>query len=460
MTATAPPVYDSARGDLTIALTGEAMISRALMPFAEKRYLGIRDLLHAADAAFTNGEMLFHNYEGAPTHRSATWMRCDPRFITDLQWLGINLMALANNHSIDYGDGGLLATIDYLDHAGMVHAGSGRNLADAMAPAYLDTAHGRIALVSATSSGRHHSRAGQQRPDMQGRPGVNLVRWMREWVVDAEAYDALRRVAAQIGWSQRVPADWWRAYPFDPDGPDNAVYFADRSMFPSSDDPLARFVQGDGFGQRSRLHTTDLERNVRTVVEARRMADWVIYSIHNHEYDGVVTEPARHIRDLAYAVIDAGADVVVGHGPHQDRGIEVYRGRPILYSLGNFIAQNNTVERLPQDALDIFGLGLEDSAADLYDRRDRRAATDGGSHSGQGAFGRSAIAIVSFTGGRLSALRLHPIELGYEAPRGQAGRPMLAGSAAAEAVLHRFRTLSAAFHVDIEVYGDVGSVRL
>ena len=39
----------------------------------------------------------------------------------------------------------------------------------------------------------------------------------------------------------------------------------------------------------------------------------------------------------ARAVIDAGADAVVGHGPHVLRGMEFYRGRPIVYSLGNFL---------------------------------------------------------------------------------------------------------------------------
>jgi hypothetical protein len=43
------------------------------------------------------------------------------------------------------------------------------------------------------------------------------------------------------------------------------------------------------------------------------------------------------LRKFARAVIDAGADAVVGHGPHVLRGIEFYRGRPIAYSLGNFV---------------------------------------------------------------------------------------------------------------------------
>jgi poly-gamma-glutamate capsule biosynthesis protein CapA/YwtB (metallophosphatase superfamily) len=57
----------------------------------------------------------------------------------------------------------------------------------------------------------------------------------------------------------------------------------------------------------------------------------------------------------AHAVIDAGADVVVGHGPHVDRGIEIYAGKPIVYSLGNFIMQNDQVELMPHVALCQYG---------------------------------------------------------------------------------------------------------
>ena len=54
---------------------------------------------------------------------------------------------------------------------------------------------------------------------------------------------------------------------------------------------------------------------------------------------------------MAHAVIDAGADVFIGHGPHLDRGIEIYKGKPILYSLGALVIENDTVERMPQDSM-------------------------------------------------------------------------------------------------------------
>ena len=49
-----------------------------------------------------------------------------------------------------------------------------------------------------------------------------------------------------------------------------------------------------------------------------------------------MTRPAQYQVALAHAAVDAGADVVMGHGPHVIQGIEVYGGKPVFYSLGNF----------------------------------------------------------------------------------------------------------------------------
>src|SRR5215471_13475309 len=135
--------YQSESGDIRIALAGEAMITRGLMPFREPRFLALRDLLHSADVRFANSEMLFHDFENWPTYLSQTYMRCDPRFIADLQWFGINLVSCANNHGYDYGENGVLTNLRNLHAAGLAHAGSGKHAADAVAPVYLDTAAGR-----------------------------------------------------------------------------------------------------------------------------------------------------------------------------------------------------------------------------------------------------------------------------------------------------------------------------
>jgi hypothetical protein len=453
-------LYDAESGGIRMALAGEAMISRGLMPYQEERFLGIRDLFHQADVRFANGEMLFHNYENWPTYMSQTWMRCDPRFIKDLQWLGVNLVSCANNHGYDFGENGVLTNIRNLDEAGLIHAGSGRNYGESVAPAYLETPRGRVALVSATTSSRANSRAGEQRRDMNGRPGVNLIRWISEWTVDAEVFESLKRMAQAFKLRQRVPQWWLRGYGFEGGPSDNVVYLPDRNLLGvGSEDPAARFVLGSAFERHTRMFQPDVERNLQSVRDARRMADWVIFSIHNHEGGKTDDEPSEHIQWLARAVIDAGADVVIGHGPHLDRGIEVHKGRPIFYSLGNFIMQNDAVERTPQDALALFGLGHENTPADFYDAR-AAAPPHAERIEGPGPGWWSAIVLLSFADRRLSAVSLHPLEFGFGLPRSQFGRPMLARGDIAQRALARFRDLSQPFGTRIDLDGDVGVIRL
>ncbi len=253
--------YDSEHGDIRMAFGGEAMITRALTPFTEPPFLAIRDLLYSCDVRFANGEMLFHDYQDPPTYLSQTYMRCDPRLIGDLQWFGVNLLSTANNHAYDFGENGVLTNIASLDQANMVHAGTGRNLAEAARPVYLDTANGRVALVSATSSGRANSRAGEQRRDLLGRPGANLIRWINEWTVDDAAFHALNGVAQQFGWGRRFPAWWARAYDFESEGADEVVSFADRnSLGVNSEDLAARFRRGDRFERHTRASTRRTSR--------------------------------------------------------------------------------------------------------------------------------------------------------------------------------------------------------
>jgi poly-gamma-glutamate capsule biosynthesis protein CapA/YwtB (metallophosphatase superfamily) len=91
----------------------------------------------------------------------------------------------------------------------------------------------------------------------------------------------------------------------------------------------------------------DVPAAVRMVEEARREADLVIVSMHGGAegadrqhvppgHEEFLGEDRGDLRGFAHAVIDAGAALVVGHGPHVVRGMEVHRGRLVAYSLGNF----------------------------------------------------------------------------------------------------------------------------
>src|SRR5689334_4152807 len=108
---------------MSMVLTGESLITRALQPFREPGFLALRDIIRSADVSFTNAEMVFHDFEGFPCEESpGTHLRCDPRYLEDLKWMGIKMAACAINHAYDYSDVGVMVNKRNLDAAGIANA--------------------------------------------------------------------------------------------------------------------------------------------------------------------------------------------------------------------------------------------------------------------------------------------------------------------------------------------------
>ncbi len=166
--------YDAAKENFRVALAGDCMLTRRLSVFDEPAFLALRDLFRGCDAGFVNLESVVRRPdEGTPGVTRGTYMTTPPELLSDLSWLGVTMVANANNHAYDYGEGGLMATIRHLTEAGIMFAGSGQNLAEARRPGYLDTRAGRVALIATTATYRPWNAASPQRPDMRGRPGIN-----------------------------------------------------------------------------------------------------------------------------------------------------------------------------------------------------------------------------------------------------------------------------------------------
>ena len=201
--------------------------------------------------------------------------------------------------------------------------------------------------------------------------------------------------------------------------------------------------------------------------EARQQADWVIFSLHYHEFGGKslakaktrteIQEPADFVIDVAHAAIDAGADIFVGHGSHTPLGVEVYKGRPILYSVGNMIFQNETVQFFPDEAYRRFDLGPDATPSDFLDAR-----TSGGTkgHVAHQGFWENIVVSCDFRKGRLALIRVHPIDQGFGRPRAQRGRPMLANGAVAKRVLGRIAKISKIYGTTMRVNKNTGIIRV
>jgi poly-gamma-glutamate capsule biosynthesis protein CapA/YwtB (metallophosphatase superfamily) len=384
----------SGDGRMTMALTGDAIITRSLSPYKEPEFLGMVELLRSADLAFTNLEVLLHDYEPSPAAQSGgTYMRSPPAMAQELKWAGIDMVSLANNHTGDYGAEGMRITIRHLDAAGLLHAGAGENLHEAREARFLETHDGRVALISMSSTFPDHSRAGAARGAVKGRPGLSPLRIQTTRTVERARLEELRGVLRAMG--QDVS---------DAGQPLN--------VFGTTLTP------GDVTAVRTAPHARDMEELANVVRNASQLADYVIVTIHAHNQ-------SEYLQVFARAMVDAGADVFVGHGPHYLTGIEIYKGKPIMYSLGDFIFQNETLLRLPFDNYDPYeqGYDLNMGVADF--NRARYANETRGFPTNREIW-ESVVALPTFEDGRLLSLELHPITLGFGQPAQIRGRPMFA----------------------------------
>ncbi|MEO6162595.1 MAG: CapA family protein [Candidatus Binatia bacterium] len=451
--------YQSEKGNFTIALAGDTMLTRKLTPFTEEHFLKLREILRGADARFANLEGTVHTWdEGTPGITQGTFMTTDPKLLEDLQWLGINLVSCANNHAFDYGEDGVLANLKHLDAAGMVHAGTGKNLAEARAPGYLDTPNGRVALVATTATFRPWNQAGEQRPDLRGRPGINPLGFQTAHYVDAAAFEQLQRISRELGFEKSTE----RA---------RKHFYSDKELASADSTELSllgnRYVLGEGFAIATEANQRDLQDNLRWIREARRQADWLVVSAHCHEFGGSslqtastraeLEETADFVTKFAHQALDEGADIFVGHGSHFPMGVEIYKGKPIFYSVGNFVFQNETVGFFPADAYERFDLDLKATPSDFLDAR-----TNGGKkgHPSDPAYWENMFPVCEFNKQKLSNIKIYPIDQGFGRPRPQRGRPVLAEGEVAQRVIERVTRLSRRYGTKISRRGDMGVIEL
>ncbi|MBI2869181.1 MAG: CapA family protein [Chloroflexi bacterium] len=439
--------------ETTFAITGDAIINRRISVIGDRDFLSLIKIIRDADVGYTHLETLIHDYEGPEVFPAAesgwTWMR-SPRFIVDeLKWAGFDIVSHASNHTLDYSYGGLYSTWRALKEGGLPFAGTGRNLAEATEPAYLDTEKGRVALISMCSSFTNWTRAGEVRPDVPGRPGLNPLRFY--YIAGPRDLEMIKEVARKVGWWVAQSGKMWL---FNPAGIRPAITIV---------------VEGQEDGVLTAAYEEDAERNLRAIRDARRQADWVLVHLQSHEFhpDKGMAIPATFVPPFARACIDAGADVFVGEGSHAPlRGVEVYHGKPIFYDPGDFMLMSNTVTRLPADfyAWPEYSpevRGWKATPADGYDAREalpKPLNPPGGNFATRvvGCF----VAVCAFGDGRkLSGVRLHPVTHIKE-PRSQVGLPLLAHGSTAAQILGRVAELSADFGTALQIEGESATVEL
>ena len=433
--------------EFTLTLTGDSMLmTPPSMRQNDPGFMGVVKAVRQGDAAFTNIEEMYASSKSYPAATSGnTYMAADPSMLKELQWIGFNLFGAVNNHSYDYGLQGVLDTLANLKANGAVYAGIGETLGEAREPHYLATPHGRVAILATTSTFLEAAPASDPRPDLRGRPGINPLHYSTVYNVDAASFAALKKVNddLQLGGPGR--------------GNQQTV------TFPESTDPFGKnarivFQQSDKPGVVTTADPSDVAEISRYIKDAKQMANYVVVSIHAHEgLSGPQgnAKPAQFLEQFAHAAVDAGADVFAGHGPQQLRGIEIYKGSVIFYSLGGLFYQDNIVRVEPSDFYKRYNLGPDARPSEGYDARG--GALAGTSGSLDEPHNESVVAKVIFKDRKPVQVVLTPITISVDR-RPDYGIPRLADPAMANKILEYLQKLSQPYGTNIVIKDGIGTI--
>lgn len=427
----------------TFIAVGDAFMTRRLHENTYTDTDSVRRIIAEHDVRFCNLEFTAHNTEGYPTAFSGgTWAMSEPEILDDLKHFGFNLYNTATNHSLDYSHGGVLATIQHLKERHMLFAGTGESLEEACAPVYLDTPGARVAMIGVCSSFHDSDIAGNRNSHLPGRPGLNPLRVQTTYHVKKSYYDTLQSIADQT----QMNAAKLRsiANGFAAPLPEGKLNFGGLSFLLSDENAI---------------HTSPLQRDMDRILQsirsAKEQADYVLVSLHAHQsLCGDPAEPAEFIKTFAHACIEAGAHAILGHGPHELRGIEIYQGCPIFYSLGNFIFQTDTVASQPAEAYENKGLPVESTVEQLMNHR---SANGTRGYCVQPNIWRSVMAGFTAKNGKISQIQLYPITMHMELPVHRRGWPSVDAS---DDTLSYLSTLSKPLGTQITLREHIGIIDL
>ncbi len=438
-----PQPAAAASGRLTLALLGDCIVSRRISDLRDPDFLAVVELLRGTDCVWGNCEVVLADPDEvhpAPKDIDPHAI-CEPWGADELAWMGIRFVGTANNHIMDFGSEGLESTLRNLERVGIRHAGSGADLAQAARPAYFDGPTGRVGQVNCASTFPRFFAAGPDHPYLQGRPGLNPLRVEEMVQVEPKLFEELKKVQAELvqlmGWGEF--SDFLED--LDAGKPQNTTLFFETMVASGPETDILMTAVPE-----------DVARITEAIQVARNGSRVVIASIHSHESRRKLDLNAPFLQPFARACIDAGADVFVSTGPHVLRGIEIYKGKPIFYSLSNFLFQYETLQPIPPEAL--AGLGMDPRTIDpwLYYKkipyhRNKR-------------FWQTVVPRLTYEGDALAAVELHPATLGFGEPQYARGVPVLARGEEAREILDGLARLSQPFGTAIEVQDGIGKIRL
>ena len=396
--------------NMKITATGDSILNQG---FPEEGYDGfdeIKAFIERGDAKIGNLETTVTNWDTYPSaYSGGTWISCEPRVLDHYLRLGLNFLGFANNHTMDMGPDGLLETLEHVHARGVAIAGAGPNLAKASEAVYRTFKGGRVAFMAVCATFNDAARAGHASRTMIGRPGLNPLRKTRKIMVNEPHFKAMEEILENtevMGTRNHSIKDGF--YPAPKPG---TLVLGEYT-----------FVKTDGKEETVAVcNKHDLERIGNVLKDASYIADYRVVMLHDHGNKGNdMYIPDDGAVEFAHFCIDNGADAVIGTGTHQFKPIEIYKGKPIFYSLGNFCFQSNMVEHQPYDMLERFN--FPPMTSDIQGLAMRNGDWKIGLHCQYYNF-RTVIPYLEYDGNTLVKAELKPVELGFEKDRTFKGIP-------------------------------------
>ena len=430
---------NGAERTITVTACGDAFMVQGFPDgFAPDRKL--TEWIGSGDARLVNFETVVNDGSCRPAAWSGgTWSSMHPSVLPDFLAFGFNGCGCANNHSLDFSADALFMTMKTMKEKGMPFAGIGENLQDATKAAFIDTPNGRVAFVSVSAAFHPDALAGWKTSRSPGRPGLNGLRWKETYLVSEKQMEWVKEIASDTGINGNRELDIRTGFT-PPDAP--GTFQMGKLAFKVSDKP----------GRTSACNANDLKRITDAIRDAKRKADVVVVLPHSHtmRYKDV-EEPAPYFEEFCRAVIDAGADAVFGGGTHQLKGIEMRGGKPIFYSLGDFVFQNNVVPIAPPDFCEQYNVPLDSDAKTAFNARSK------GGKVGLHAFRENFLSVVPkirFEGKKVVKIEMLPIELHWMQDWSVNGLPRAADAEATKVISETLKRLSAAYGTSVILRDD------
>ena len=423
----------------TICSVGDAIL---LERFPEGYDItAIKKILESADARLFNLENVLSDRPiYASSYCGGTWLLAKEDTLDDTLSFGFNGCSFANNHTMDFSYDGLFDSLNAAKKRNLPICGAGKDLEEAAAYAVIDTKNGKCALISICATFNDAARAGNPSDYLPGRPGLNPLRFSIEYHITHAHMKALKEMSAGTYIDGRRNRSRMGGY--TPMPPKGCLGFGEYN-----------FKECEIEGKFSKVNAVDMARTENTIKKALLECENVIVNIHSHEIKhDTDDEPDDFLIEFARRCIDVGASAVIGTGTHQLKAVEIYKEKPIFYSLGNFIFQSDMVFCMPDDFREKYKMPYGLTAREQI--AERAKLGNGGLHTDVNNF-RSLMPFMTFEDGKLTELMLYPLRLDMHT-----GLPALADDKETKIIFDYLCERNKQFGTIININGKVIEVKL